>query len=98
MQGSAIDTASGDDIARVETDSPVAIGDYAIIGDCRSAALISRAGSLDWLCWPRFDSASYFGALLDRARGGAFSIRPATAFTSERRYVEDTNVLETTFH
>jgi GH15 family glucan-1,4-alpha-glucosidase len=68
------------------------------VGDCRSAALISRAGSLDWLCWPRFDSPSLFAALLDDERGGTFSIRPATSFRSERRYVDGTNVLETTFH
>jgi GH15 family glucan-1,4-alpha-glucosidase len=76
---------------------PPSIGDYAIIGDCRSAALISRAGSLDWLCWPRFDSAAHFAGLLDPQMGGCFAIHPVGSYTTERRYVGWTNVLETTF-
>ena len=60
------------------------IADYAIVGDGRSAALISRAGSLDWLCWPRFDSPSIFAAILDEERGGRFLVAPAGAFRSER--------------
>jgi len=74
------------------------IGDYALIGDCRSAGLISRGGSLDWLCWPRFDSPSIFGALLDREQGGAFSIRPKLPFEAERRYQPNTAIVETTMH
>ena len=72
------------------------IGDYAIIGDCRSAALVSREGSIDWLCWPRFDSPSIFGALLDGG-AGRFRIAPGTPARTERRYIPDTNVIETRF-
>ena len=71
--------------------------DYAIIGDCRSAALISSSGSVDWLCWPRFDSPSCFAALLDRERGGHWRIAPSHPFRSQRTYVPESNVLETTF-
>ncbi|MGK7312919.1 MAG: glycoside hydrolase family 15 protein [Candidatus Longimicrobiales bacterium M2_2A_002] len=73
-----------------------AIGDYAVIGDCRTAALVSRGGSIDWFCVPRFDGASVFGALLDPA-AGRFSISPRAVVESSRRYMPDTNVLETTF-
>ena len=72
------------------------IHDYGIIGDCRSAALVSREGSIDWLCWPRFDSPSIFGALLDR-QAGRWRIGPIAPFMTERRYVNETNVLETKF-
>ncbi len=78
-------------------DSYPPIDAYAIVGNCRSAALISTDGSVDWLCWPRFDSPSTFAALLDRQRGGCFRIGPATSSRSHRRYLPDTTVLETTF-
>jgi GH15 family glucan-1,4-alpha-glucosidase len=72
------------------------IGDYGIIGDCRSAALISRTGSIDWLCWPRFDSPPVFGRLLD-PDAGMWRIGSPEKSAVHRRYVADTNVLETTF-
>ena len=80
----------------MNTDPPK-IQDYAVIGDGRSAALVSRHGSIDWLCWPRFDSSSVFAALLDQKVGGHWSIHPAGDAQITRRYLHDTNVLETEF-
>src|SRR5687768_9089848 len=73
------------------------IQDYAVIGDGRSAALVSRDGSIDWLCWPRFDSPSLFGGLLDQQVGGAWSITPTEPAQVEHRYIDGTNVLQTRF-
>jgi GH15 family glucan-1,4-alpha-glucosidase len=71
------------------------IEDYALIGDRRSAALVSRDGSIDWLCWPRFDSDACFAALLGDERHGRWKLAPAGATQSTRRYRPDTMILET---
>ncbi|HEX2375176.1 MAG TPA: glycoside hydrolase family 15 protein, partial [Actinomycetota bacterium] len=76
--------------------SSLPIGAYALLSDCRSAALVSRGGSVDWLCFPRFDGPSVFGRLLDEA-AGHFSIRPAGDAEVTRGYVDQTMALATTF-
>ncbi|MGH2740322.1 MAG: glycoside hydrolase family 15 protein [Actinomycetota bacterium] len=74
------------------------ISDYGFIGDCHSAALVSRDGSIDWCCLPRIDSASSFGRILDAEKGGFFQIAPENdEHEIARRYLDDTLVLETTF-
>lgn len=72
------------------------VQDYAVVGDCRSAALVARDGSIDWLCWPRFDSPAIFARILDDD-AGHWSVFPTEPFVATRRYVEATNVLETVF-
>ncbi len=79
-----------------EARGPQPIADYGLLADCNSAALVARDGSIDWLCMPRYDSGSVFGRILD-PEAGHWSIRPAEAFTSERRYLPGTLVIETTF-
>ena len=76
--------------------SSTPIADHALLSDCHSAALVSREGSVEWLCFPRFDSPSIFGRLLDE-EAGHWSIRPVGEFQSTRRYLDKTMVLETTF-
>ena len=76
------------------------IEDYALIGDCETAALVSKDDSIDWLCWPRFDSAACFAALLGDADNGRWQIAPSTVGQEtkvevKRRYRRNTLVLET---
>src|SRR5712691_12122272 len=80
----------------VEARGSQPIAGYGLLADCNTAALVAKDGSIDWLCLPRYDSPSVFGRILDPA-AGHWSIRPAGAFTSERRYLPGTLVLETTF-
>ena len=76
--------------------SNIPIADHALLSDRHSAALVTTEGSVDWLCFPRFDSASVFGALLDKD-AGHWSIRPSGEFTVTRSYVEASMVLRTVF-
>src|SRR5688572_4760462 len=72
------------------------IESHAIIGDGRTTALVTRAGSIDWLCWPRLDGPSIFGAILD-PKAGSWSVRALGSPRTTRRYVDRTNTLETRF-
>ena len=83
---------------RVASTQAAAIEDYALIGDCMTAALVSRNGSIDWLCWPRFDSAACFSALLGGPDNGRWSIAPvASPVGIKRAYRDDSAVVETVF-
>jgi GH15 family glucan-1,4-alpha-glucosidase len=74
------------------------IEDYAVIGDLETAALVSRYGSIDWLCWPSFASSACFAALLGTTDNGYWSLRPSDKITAvHRRYRPGTMILETTF-
>ncbi len=70
---------------------------YGVIGNCRSAALVSKEGSIDWFCFPDFDSPSIFSRLLDKEKGGHFSFIVSDDYTISQRYVEKTNILITTY-
>ncbi len=77
---------------------PLPIDDYALIGDCETAALVGRDGSIDWLCWPRFDSDACFAALLGTENNGRWRICPTgTGYTVSRSYRANTLLLETRF-
>ncbi|HSF09924.1 MAG TPA: trehalase-like domain-containing protein, partial [Nitrospirales bacterium] len=73
------------------------IGDYGIIGDLHTIALVGIDGSIDWCCLPRFDSPSLFGAILDHKIGGYFKIAPVTNGNTRQMYLPETNILLTRF-
>jgi GH15 family glucan-1,4-alpha-glucosidase len=76
---------------------PSRIEDYALIGDCETVALVSREGSIDWLCWPHFASAACFSALLGNEESGRWSLAAKGNARCSRRYLDHTLILETTF-
>ena len=73
------------------------ISDYGVIGDMHSAALVGSDGSVDWLCFPRFDSPSVFAAILDDEKGGRFRVAPSGEYRHDHYYLPDSNVLVTNF-
>src|SRR5688572_3810860 len=89
-------TSRSSSISRCNMSSP--IENYALIGDCETAALVGRDGSIDWLCWPRYDSDACFAALLGTPENGRWQITPRTKdFRVTRRYRPNTLILETRF-
>ena len=89
-------TSLSSDAVHVAPVDGVAIAEYAFLSDSSSASLVSRDGSMDWLCLPRFDSPAVFARLLD-PRAGHWSLRPTTSFRAERQYLPGSLALETTF-
>ena len=71
--------------------------DYGVIGNCRTAALVSKEGSIDWFCLPDFDSPSVFCKLLDEKKGGNFAFLVSDKYTVTQEYVKNTNILSTFF-
>src|SRR5246127_1310410 len=85
-------------VSQIENHHPLRIEDYGLIGDCTTAALVGRNGSIDWLCWPRFDSGALFAALLGTSEHGRWLIAPSEPdIVVSRRYLEGSLVLVTTF-
>ncbi|MDD4971207.1 MAG: glycoside hydrolase family 15 protein [Paludibacter sp.] len=70
---------------------------YGVVGNCRSAALISEKGSIDWFCFPEFDSPSIFAKILDQDKGGCFAILVDNHYSVTQKYIEHTNILSTSF-
>jgi GH15 family glucan-1,4-alpha-glucosidase len=88
---------SGVRVYLMQRDGFLPIESYGAIGDGRTLALVGGDGSIDWMCLPDLDSPSLFARVLDPGRGGSFQLAPTVPFTTSRRYLERTNILETTF-
>ncbi|ADF52784.1 glycosyl hydrolase family protein [Zunongwangia profunda SM-A87] len=71
--------------------------DYGIIGNCKSCALVSKTGSLDWCCLPAFDSAAVFAKILDEQKGGSFEFKVSDDYNISQEYLWETNILSTVF-
>jgi GH15 family glucan-1,4-alpha-glucosidase len=71
--------------------------DYGVIGNCTSAALVSRQGTIEWACLPYFDSTAFFAKILDRNIGGEFAIRVAAGYKISQYYLHKTNICVTSF-
>ena len=70
---------------------------YGVVGNCRTAALVSARGTIEWMCLPDFDSPSVFASLLDRRKGGCFGFDVAEEYRISQAYIPHTNILATTF-
>src|SRR5438067_4186386 len=99
MSGLEQAVASGREAVDVQrrTHGYLPIESYAAIGDGRTLALVGVDGSIDWMCIPNLDAPSVFGALLDPAGGGSFSLAPAIGYEVNRSYLEHPNVLQAEF-
>ena len=71
--------------------------DYGVIGNCQTAALISKKGNIEWLCFPEFDSPSIFAAILDKEIGGEFGFEVDESYVINQSYFRETNILCTKF-
>lgn len=71
--------------------------DYGIIGNCRTAALVSKTGAIEWLCFPMYDSASVFAKILDTEKGGSFEFITSDDYKCSQKYIPNTNILVTSF-